>query len=72
MKSVNSMFMSLIVKYRYPNNPDGIKKAPLVTDPDRIISDMVYYWPIYTDVDKKMNASLMVFSRYYFTVELKH
>ena len=35
-----------------------------MTDPDHIITDMVYYWPMYTDIDKKMNASLMIFSRY--------
>lgn len=48
---------------RYPNNPDGVKRQPLVEDPDRIITDLAYYWPIYTNIDKKFNTSMMVFSR---------
>ena len=48
---------------RYPNNPDGAKRTPLVTDPDRIITDMVYYWPMYANIDEEMNESIMVFSR---------
>lgn len=48
---------------RFPNNPDGSKRSPLVQDPERVIMDMVYYWPMYTDIDEKVNKSIMVFSR---------
>lgn len=54
----------LCITCSYPNNPDGTKKAPLVKDPDHVITDMVYYWPMFTDIDKKMDDALMVFSRY--------
>lgn len=48
----------------YPNNPSGVKRSPLVKDPEHVIVDMVYYWPMYTDIDVKMNEPIMIFSRY--------
>ena len=48
----------------YPNNPSGVKRNPLVMDPSRVVMDMVYYWPMYTDTEAKLDHPLMVFSRY--------
>lgn len=50
--------------YRYPDNPSGVKRDPLVKDPSRVVRDMVYYWPMYTEIDTKQDQPLMVFSRY--------
>ncbi len=33
-------------------------------DPSRVVMDMVYYWPMYTDTEAKLDHPLMVFSRY--------
>ncbi len=53
-----------IIFYRYPDNPSGVKRDPLVKDPSRVVRDMVYYWPMYTEIDTKLDQPLMVFSRY--------
>ena len=49
----------------YPNNPSGVKRSPLVKNPDHVIMDMVYYWPMYTDIETKVDHPIMVFSRYF-------
>jgi len=47
----------------YPNNPDGRKRAPLVSDPSRVIYDCVYNWPQYTAIDEDpLEGDIMIFS----------
>ncbi|XP_064387369.1 uncharacterized protein LOC135335756 [Halichondria panicea] len=46
----------------YPDNPSGVKRNPLVMDPSRVVMDMVYYWPMYTEINAKLDHPLMVFS----------
>ena len=41
--------------YRHPNNPDGEPRKPLVKDSSHVIYDMVYYWPMFTNVSVKMS-----------------
>ena len=48
----------------YPNNPNGVKRNPLVKNPDHVIRDMVYYWPMYTDTSLTISEPIMIFSRY--------
>ena len=54
--------MSILVS-RYPNNPTGEKKDPLVKDPSRVVRDMVYYWLMYSKIDMKLSEDIMIFSR---------
>lgn len=46
----------------YPNNPNGVLRNPLVKDPAHVIRDMVYYWPMYTNIDSKISEPIMIFS----------
>ena len=55
--------MALLMLCRYPNNPSGEKRPALVQDSKRVIMDMVYYWPMYTDIDTRVDAEVMIFSR---------
>ncbi|CAI8010915.1 Tryptophan aminotransferase-related protein 3 [Geodia barretti] len=46
----------------YPNNPNGVRRNPLVKNPNHVIRDMVYYWPMYTDIDTTISEPIMIFS----------
>ena len=39
-------------------------RNPLVKDQNRVIRDMVYYWPMYTDTNTTISEPIMIFSRY--------
>ncbi|GMH85677.1 hypothetical protein TL16_g10307 [Triparma laevis f. inornata] len=43
----------------YPNNPDGVKRTPIAS---KVIYDCIYYWPQFTEVDKKLEYDVMIFS----------
>ena len=58
-----SMACNCVSVSSYPNNPTGEKRAPLIKDPSRVVRDMVYYWPMYSNIDKKLSEDLMIFSR---------
>ncbi|XP_065896729.1 uncharacterized protein [Dysidea avara] len=45
-----------------PNNPDGEPRKPLVKDRSHVMYDMVYYWPMFTNVSVKMSEDIMIFS----------
>ena len=49
--------------YSYPNNPNGVHRNPLVKNQQHVIRDMVYYWPMYTDIDLMISQPIMIFSR---------
>jgi len=49
------MYSNFYVLYRLPNNPDGEPRKPLVKDSSHVIYDMVYYWPMFTNVSVKMS-----------------
>lgn len=46
----------------YPNNPNGIRRSPLVMNQHHVIRDMVYYWPMYTDTNLTVSEPIMIFS----------
>jgi L-tryptophan--pyruvate aminotransferase len=46
----------------YPNNPNGVHRSPLVKNQQHVIRDMVYYWPMYTDIDLMISQPIMIFS----------
>ena len=45
----------ILAIYRYPNNPTGELRKPMVQDKSHVMYDMVYYWPMYTHTDIKMS-----------------
>lgn len=61
---VSTFNFTMILLSSYPNNPNGVKREPLTTIPGRVIMDMVYYWPMYTEIDQTMDKPIMIFSRY--------
>ena len=52
------------IPYSYPNNPNGVRRNPLVKNANHVIRDMVYYWPMYTDVNITVSEPIMIFSRF--------
>jgi len=55
------LHISLI--HSYPNNPNGVRRNPLVKNNFHVIRDMVYYWPMYTDINESVAEPIMIFSR---------
>jgi aspartate/methionine/tyrosine aminotransferase len=46
----------------YPNNPNGVRRNPLVKNEQHVIRDMVYYWPMYTETSLTVSQPIMIFS----------
>ncbi|EDQ88872.1 uncharacterized protein MONBRDRAFT_26022 [Monosiga brevicollis MX1] len=53
---------TLIEVLTTPNNPDNERKYPAAPDAAARITDLVYYWPQYLDINETFADDLMIFS----------